>query len=91
VSSKTKKKRKENNGIGGFHENRETLRGTNLPGFSRAPKMRLKNADSGYNKKAGKSVPVASKRKMADNFHRIDGYWPKIGLNPNFLRSSTAY
>jgi len=50
-----------------------------------------KNAVFGYNKKAGRSVPVVSKHKMAENFHRIDRHWPKIGLNPNFVGIQTAH
>jgi len=38
-----------------------------------------------YNKKAGKSGPVAPKRKMAENLHSNNRHWPKIYLNPNFL------
>jgi len=51
-----------------------------------------KNAVFEYNEKAGKSVPVASKRKMAENLHRIDRHRPKLGLNPHFLGcSKTAH
>jgi len=55
-----------NNGIGGFHKNLVAFRGTKLPGFYELKKCASKNALFGYNKKAGKSVPVASKRKMAE-------------------------
>ena len=43
-----------------------------------------------YNKKAGKSFPVASKHKLAENLHRNDHHRPKIGLNPNFLGYSNS-
>jgi len=43
-----------------------------------------------YNKKAGKSGPVAPKCKRAENLHRIDRHLPKISLNPKFLGYSKS-
>jgi len=43
-----------------------------------------------YFEKAGMSVPVAPKRKLAENLHRIDCLWPKAGLNPIFLGYSNS-
>jgi len=44
----------------------------------------------GYNKKAGKSDPQATKRKVAENTHRFDSQGTKIGPNPNFLAYSKS-
>jgi hypothetical protein len=52
------------------------MRSKNAP-----PKMQILR----YNEKAGKSVPVAPKRKIAENLHKIDRRRPKMGLKPNFL------
>jgi len=68
-----------NNGIRGFHENLVTFWGTKLPGFCELKRCASKNAVLRDNKKAGKSVPEATKCKVAEN-HRN-----KKGPNPNVL------
>jgi hypothetical protein len=52
--------------------------------------MRLKNAVLRYNKKAGKSVPGATKRRVAENPHRFDCHRTKICPNPNVLAYSKS-
>jgi len=52
--------------------------------------MRLKNAVLRYNKKAGKSVPEATKCKMAENTHNFARHRTKIGPNPNVLAYSKS-
>jgi len=55
--------------------------------------MHLKKGTFWVKKEVGKSVPVAPKRKKAENLlslRIIDSHKPKIGLNPNFVGYSNS-
>jgi len=56
-----------------------------LPSFYELKKCASKNAVLGYNTKAGKSVPEATKCKGAENPHNFGRHRTKIALNPNVL------
>ena len=58
--------------------------------FNELKKCASKNAVFRYNTKAGKSVPEATKRKVAENPHRFDCHRSKICQNPNVLAYSKS-
>jgi len=53
--------------------------------FYELKRCAYKNAVCRYNTKAGKSVPEATKRKVAETPHRFDCHRTKTGPNPNVL------
>jgi len=76
------------NGIRGFHENLVALGEQTCQVFNEVKRCATKNAVSRYNTKAGKSVPEATKRKMAENTHKFGLHRTKMCPNPNVLAYS---